>query len=137
MIKKLIKYIVKTENKKLILRYILISLLGYGFVFSMLYMLVDIILIDKSISFMIAYGVWYGLLYIIQLKFLFQVKHNMNKFIRFCISLLFFYVCANIFYNIGIYLKIHYLIATTITVIILIPFRFFTLKLVVYKDDKV
>lgn len=128
-----IKRLFNAENKQLIIRYIFISLFGYGFVFSSLYLLVEILAIDKRISFMIAYGMWYIFLYFIQLKLLFKVRHNPSKFIRFCLSLMVFYLFANLFYNIGIFLGINYMISTVITVTILIPFRFIVLKLLVFK----
>lgn len=128
-----IKRLLSSENKKLILRYIYISFFGYGFVFSSLYLLVEILLIDKRVSFMIAYGLWYIFLYFIQLKLLFKVKHNPGKFVRFYFSLLVFYIFANIFYNIGILLDLNYMIATMLTVVILVPFRFIVLKLLVFK----
>lgn len=133
MIKKWFLSILNLENRKLLVRYILISLFGYGFVFGMLFLLVNFLKVDKSLSFMITYGIWYLFLYLIQLRLLFKVEHAPGKFLRFCLSLLFFYICANIFYNIGIYFKVNYLLSTLITVVILIPFRFLVLKLLVFK----
>lgn len=129
-----IKSLFSRENRELAVRYIYISLFGYGFVFFALYLLVEVIFIDKRISFLIAYGLWYVFLYFIQLKILFKVSHNRSKFIRFCFYLIFFYLIANIFYNTGIFLGLNYMISTLITVTILVPFRFIVAKLLVFKD---
>jgi putative flippase GtrA len=122
------------ENKKLFIKYILVSLLSYGFVFSGLILFVDVFNINKSIAFIVIYAVNYLFLYIIQLKYLFKTKHRKNKLIRFISSILFFYFLANIFYNIGLKLELNYLLATSITIVILFPFRLVTSKFIVFKD---
>jgi putative flippase GtrA len=90
--------------------------------------------INKSIAFIVIYAVNYFFLYIIQLKYLFKTKHRKNKLIRFISSILFFYFLANIFYNIGLKLELNYLLATSITIVILFPFRLVTSKFIVFKD---
>lgn len=124
-----------SKNKKLFQRYVLISFFSYAFVFGSLYMLVEIFKLDKSISFMIAYGINYVLLYAVQLRYLFDTEHDTAKFIRFCGSVLFFYGCANLFFNIGLFLELHYLIATIGTIAILMPFRFLVSKVFVFKKE--
>jgi len=124
------------SDKKLItqvIKYIIISLFGYGFVFLSLYFCVEIMLIDKTSSFVISYGVWYLFLYFVQLKLLFETQHDKKKFIKFFIYLLSFYLVANLFFNIGLHFKLNYLMATLITVIILMPFRFIISKFYVFK----
>lgn len=121
------------EFKSQIVRYILISVLGYTYIFLSLYLLVSIIKIDKSFAFMIVYGIQYLSLYIIQLKYLFKTTHHNVKFIRFLISLIVFYIAANLLFNFFVTLKIYYLISTMIIVIILTPIRFLALKHFVYK----
>lgn len=129
-----LKKIISLKSKKQIYKYILISVLGYLYVFFSLYLLVDVFNINKSIAFMLIYGVLYLLLYLIQLKYLFYAKHNKYKFIRFCASIIIFYLIANLFYNIGIYLEINYLLSTLLTVAILMPIRFLVSKFIVFKS---
>jgi putative flippase GtrA len=133
-IKKSVKKLWHPENKKLIIKYIIISVISYGFVFGGLLLLVDYFKTDKSLAFLIIYGLNYLLLYVIQLKFLFNTEHHIKKLLRFIGSILVFYFLANVLYNIGLHFKINYLIATTITIAVLMPFRFFISKRVVYKD---
>lgn len=124
------------ENKELhsqVTKYIFISLFGYGFVFISLYILVEILKTNKSIAFMIVYGVLYLMLYTLQLRLLFKTTHSNRKLIKFCLSLVFFYLLANLLYNTFNYFEINYLISTFITVLILTPFRFIISKFYVYK----
>ena len=124
------------KNKELlsqILKYIIISLWGYGFVFISLYVLVDLFKFNKSIAFMIVYGVSYLMLYTIQLKLLFKTTHSKAKLFKFCLGLIFFYVLANVFYNTFNYFEINYLISTFITILILTPLRFIISKFFIYK----
>ena len=116
-----------------IIRYIYISVIGYAFVFISLYLLVDILELNKSVAFVIVYGISYILLYSLQLKYLFKKNHDKKKFIRFCISLVAFYLIANALYNCFLYFNVKYLIATALTVILLMPIRFLVSKFVVYK----
>lgn len=125
-----------TSNKELIsqiLRYVYISLFGYGFVFIFLYIMVDLFKVNKSISFMIVYGISYLLLYSLQLKLLFKTEHNKTKLIKFCFSLIVFYILSNLLYNIFIFTEINYLISTILVIIILMPLRFIASKYFVYK----
>jgi putative flippase GtrA len=124
------------KNKELhsqVIKYIFISLFGYSFVFLSLYILVEILKTNKSIAFMIVYGVLYLMLYTLQLRLLFKTTHSNSKLIKFCLSLVFFYLLANVLYNTFNYFEINYLISTFITVLILTPFRFIISKFYVYK----
>lgn len=125
---------IKDKNLiKQIVRYIYISILGYGFVFSSLFLLVDVLKQDESLSFILVYGVLYLSLYFIQLKFLFNTKHQKSKLIKFILFLFVFYILSNILFNLFLYAEIHYLVATIITIGILTPLRFLTSKYYVYK----
>jgi len=134
LITKAINAILHPENKKLIIKYIIISMLSYGFVFGGLFILVDYFKTDKSLAFLIIYGLNYLLLYYVQLKFLFNTEHHIKKLLRFIGSILVFYFLANVLYNLGLHFKINYLVSTTITIAVLMPFRFFISKRVVYKE---
>lgn len=134
MIKELINRVSNKTTKEQLIKYILISLIGYGFVFLGLFVFIEVFNINKSLSFMVIYGISYFFLYTIQLKYLFRKNHDTYKLVRFFITILFFYMCANLFYNIGVWLKLNYLIATLLTIGILFPFRFLVSKLFVFKD---
>lgn len=124
------------KNSVLFKRYIVISLISYGFVFSSLYILIDLIHVNKTVAFLITYGIAYILLYKVQLTHLFKTEHDNYKLLRFCITLLFFYIAANVVYNIGLYVGLHYLIATLLTSALLMPLRFIVFKLFVYQSKE-
>jgi putative flippase GtrA len=129
-----IKKILNPENKKLFIKYVLISLIGYSFIFLGLFIFVDILNWNKTISFMIVYAITYVYLYVIQLKYLFKKKHDIYKLIKFYFSIFCFYILANILFNLGLKLNINYLISTTFTIILLMPFRLIVSKLFVFKN---
>lgn len=132
--KKDFKKLLSVISKKLVSKYILISLLIYIYVFVSLYVLVDIFNFNKKVSFIAVYGIAYILLYSVQLKFLFFKNHDNYKLMRYCFTILIFYICANIFYNLGLYLNINYMISTALTILILMPLRLVVYTFFVYKD---
>lgn len=131
---KYLNRILNLENQKLIGKYTLISVISYLYVFISLYLLIDVFTFNKSLSFVIVYAIAYLFLYTVQLKYLFKKKHNSYKLIKYIISIVFFYLSANVFYNIGLYLNINYLLSTVFTIIILMPLRLIVYKYYVYKN---
>jgi hypothetical protein len=128
------KKILDKKNKKLAIKYILLSLVSYSFVFVGIIFLVEFSGISETMSFIIIYAINYLFLYIAQNKYLFKTKHDPNKLIRFIIYLVVFYILAIILFNTGTKLGLQYLITTALTIIILFPLRLLILKKVVYKD---
>ncbi|SHG44933.1 hypothetical protein SAMN05444483_11269 [Salegentibacter echinorum] len=122
------------SNKKLFLKYLFISLISYLYTFSSLFFLIEKLNISKELTFAIVYGSAYLILYGVQLRFLFFKKHDSYKFFRYLGSIIFFYVNANLFYNIGLRLNLHYLLSTVLTIVILMPLRLMIYTLYVYKD---
>lgn len=127
------KILTNKETKEHLIRYLLISLVGYAYVFINLYILIDHFKINKSIAFLITYSVWYLFLYFIQLKLLFKSSHKRIKLIKFCFFLGVFYLFSNFTYNLGLYLELNYMVATTLTILILMPLRFIISKYYVFK----
>ncbi len=121
------------ENKKYISRYIIISIVGYSIIFFGLYLFIDVLKVNKTISFLIVYAFNYMFLYMVQLKYLFMTNHNSKKMIRFLIYLFFSYLIATLLFFVLTSFNLQYLIATVLTVIILFPLKLFVLKKVVYK----
>ena len=128
------KKILDKKNKKLAIKYNLLSLVSYSFVFVGIIFLVEFSGISETMSFIIIYAINYLFLYIAQNKYLFKTKHDPNKLIRFIIYLVVFYILAIILFNTGTKLGLQYLITTALTIIILFPLRLLILKKVVYKD---
>jgi putative flippase GtrA len=130
---KKLKQIFNPENRGFYKRYILISVVSYTFVFGALKLLVDVVGLNESYSFVLVYGVNYLLLYSVQLRYLFKTEHHRRKLIRFVSSILFFYLFVNLLFNLGLMLGLDYLVATACTIVILMPIRFVVLKHFVYK----
>lgn len=122
-------------NKNLIVRYVGVSLMGYLFTFFGLYLMVDIFSVNKAISFAIIYGAAYVFLYLVHLKYLFLKKHSSKRLFRYALSIIFFYLAANLIYNIGLLAGLPYLLVMLITIMVLMPVRFFTLQKFVYKKS--
>lgn len=96
--------------------------------------MIDELNMGKELSFIIVYGSAYIVLYFIQLRFLFDKKHDPQKLSRYLTTILLFYISANIFYNLGLYFGAHYLLSTALTIIILMPIRLMVYSLFVYKN---
>jgi hypothetical protein len=123
-------------NKKSIteiIKYAFLSIVGYGFVFLFLFLFIELFQFNTSYSFLIVYGSWYIMLYSLQLRFLFNTTHSKKRFLKFCFYLIVFYVIANVLFNLGLYFNQNYLVATLITILVLMPLRFLTTKYYVYK----
>lgn len=131
---KSIKQVLNNKNKKLFLRYLIISALSYAYTFLGLFLLIEKLNFGERISFIIIYGIAYLFLYNIQLKYLFYEKHDSKKLTRYIISIIVFYISANLFYNLGLIIGITYLISTALTILILIPLRLFVYTFFVYKN---
>ena len=126
--------ILNIKNRRLIIKYILISLISYLYTFSALYLLVEKLNYGRKISFILVYGFAYLILYGVQLKYLFYKDHDSGKLGRYILAIIIFYLSANIFYNLGLYLGLHYLISTALTILILMPLRLFFYSRIVYND---
>lgn len=125
---------IRAESRDQILKYILISATGYIFVFSGLFIFIELFKFNEKLSFCIIYGICYIFLYYIQLKVLFNSQHDHKKFLKFVFYLIFLYLLANLLYNSLNFLNFHYLLSTAISVTILIPIRFIIIKYYVYKN---
>jgi len=114
-------------------KYAIISLIGYPIIFIILYILVDVFGINKSIAFFITYTISYIIIYFVQLKLIFKKSHSFKKSIKFLIHIGVFFLLVNLIFNGLIIIKIQYLIATALTIVILFPIRFLSYKFFVYR----
>jgi len=96
--------------------------------------MIDFFKLNRKVSFIIIYGFAYIFLYGIQLKYLFYKKHDSKKLTRYIVSIILFYIAANIFYNLGLKIGLHYLLSTALTILILMPLRLVFYNFYVYKD---
>jgi putative flippase GtrA len=115
-----------------ILRYILVSLGGYIFIFFFLYLLINILKLNKSIAYFVIYAFVYLFDYLITLKYVFRRRHKNTIILKYFLQLATFFLLNNLLFNSLIYFGIQYMIATVVVIIILFPIRFFTKKFIVY-----
>mgnify|MGYP003131575177 CR=1 FL=1 len=126
------KYLI--SHKKFYARYFGISILSYLYTLSGLFLLVEFLKVDEINSFIIVYGSAYLFLYIVQLKYLFNKKHDQKKLVRYLMSIISFYILANVLYSLGLFLNFPYILSAILSIGILIPVRIIVYKYFVYKD---
>lgn len=114
-------------------KYIFASALVYVILFTLLYLLIDLLQFNKSLGFFIAYLIAYPIAYLMQL-YIFQKSKKKENVIRFIFHIAFFFLLSNLSFNLLIYLKIHHFLATIITIFITFPLRFLSSKLIVFRN---
>lgn len=116
-----------------IVRYILVSIGGYLSVLLSMYIFVDLLKSNKSLSYFGIYLFAYLFDYLLTLKYVFQKEHKHSSLLKYVIYLVVFFLLNNLLYNLMIYLNVHYLISTITVMAILFPLRFSTIKYVIFK----
>lgn len=96
--------------------------------------MIEFLEINEVVSFILVYGSAYLFLYTVQLKYLFNKKHNNKKLLRYLISIISFYILANVLYNLGLILNFSYILSAILSMGILIPILSIVYKYFVYKD---
>ncbi|GEM_PF-1674850 len=117
------------------IKYVLVSIFSYCYVFIGLYVLIDVFRVNKSLSFFIVYLIAYAMLYFIQLKYLFKQKHEHQKLVKFLLHIGFFFICNNLLFNLLIWIGLHYFIATAANILLLFPLRYLSSKFIVFKHE--
>jgi len=129
--------IIPADRERLLhfFKYALVSFFSYGFVFLGLFVFIDLLKINKSVSFFIVYLLAYAMLYFVQLKYLFQQEHDHGKLVKFLLHIGFFFVCNNLLFNLLVWIGFHYILATVINIAILFPLRYLSSKLLVFTHE--
>lgn len=118
-------------NFKELLLYGIASLIIYLFVFAAIYILVDILRCNASISFFIVYLFAYPLAYSIQLV-IFKKKRNFKNTFRFILHLMIFFALSNILFNFFYYFNSQHFKSTFLTILFVFPLRYFSSKYFVF-----
>ena len=117
-----------------LLRYGLVTIFGYIFLFLSTLFFVEILKYPKIISYFISITILYINTYFIYTKFVFNTQSNKKRILKFCVYLVIFWFINNIFFNLLIkYLDIHYLLAIICNIIFLGLIRFFVLRTWIFK----
>lgn len=109
-------------------KYINISIIGYAYVFLLLFITVEYFRADKKLSFVLVYGSWYIIQYFFQLKYIFNKTHRKKTVLKYILYIMFFFTITTVIYSAGINNKVHYLISYGITIFLITPLRYLVIK---------
>ena len=118
-----------------ILKYVLVSAGGYIYIVVFMYIFIDLLKINKSLSYFSIYLFAYLFDYLLTLRFIFQREHKNILLIKYVLYLAIFFILNNVFYNTMIFLNVHYMVSTITTTLILFPLRFLSFKFVIFIDS--
>lgn len=121
------------ENLYQISKYLGVSVAMYVSIFFVMYVAVDIIGVDEISAYITTYAIAYIADYLINLRYLFNRDHSWATVIKYITHILFFLGCGTVIFKTLIFLNIHYLIATLLSAIALLPLRFLAHKFLVFR----
>ena len=134
IIKNLHEFLKLIYNERyILLKYISVSAISYLYILTLLYFLVNKFNFDKLYSYVFVYITVYIVEYTLTLKFVFKKNHSAKKTFKFLIYVILFLFISSILYKYFLILKVNYLIGAILVAIILMPLRYFSNKLWVYK----
>jgi putative flippase GtrA len=114
-------------------RYFSVSIFVYLFILTSMYLLVNELRIDKTVSYVIVYLLAYLAEYSMTLNLVFRSDHHWLKVIKFILNTAMFLALGTAIFHFMIIATINYLIATIAVAAILLPFRFISNKYFVYR----
>ena len=121
------------KNIRQITAYLTVSVAMYVSIFVVMYIAVDIIGISEMNAYVATYICAYIADYLINLRYLFGRDHSLPTVFKYLIHVAFFLGCGSIVFKSLIIINIHYLGATLLTAIVLLPLRFLAHKYLVFR----
>lgn len=115
--------------------YIEVSLVAYAIVFVLMYLFVDIVRLNRSVSFLLTYAIAYVFDYFSNLRFVFRQTHSNLRLVKYLIYLVVFFFLANFVFLMTDKLNLHYILATFLTLAIVFPLRFISLRFLVFRHS--
>jgi len=112
-------------------RYAIVSLLMYGYIFGAMFILVRILQVSETWSYLITYIFAYAMDYFLTLKYVFSESHHWMKVVKFLMHVIFFLTLGTLVFNALAATGIHYLLATALTIILTFPLKIIGYRLVV------
>lgn len=128
-----IKKFCAPDYLRLIIKYCLISVLGYLYICGGIYALVDFLSFDKLMSYIIVYATVYFGEYFINMRLLFYVQHKPFMLVKYLAHIAFFFALSSLLYALLLRLDVQYILAVILVVGILFPLRFFSYKILVFR----
>ena len=122
------------KTGKYFLGYGVIAAITYSVLFTVIYVLADKFEINSQIAFGIAYLIGYTMSYTLQSNYLFKSGHSTKILIKYFSQICVFFVAGNlIFFLFESVFRVHYSVATILTILLLFPLRFLYSKKIVFK----
>ena len=132
-LRKIIIAAFKMVNIEQINRYIIVSIFGYCLVLISMFLLVDILKMNKTTSFLSVYVIAYISVYFLNLNYVFMKSHNLRISLIYILNLLFFLGIGSVAFKFLNSCNLHYLLSTFLTSISLMFFKFLTYRYIVYR----
>jgi putative flippase GtrA len=121
------------QNWPQMLRYLLTSVFVYAFIFLALYGLVDRFGVSVTPAYVVVFLFAYIVEYVATVIIVFGKRHSLGNALRFVVYVLLFLGTSTFLFECILSLGLHYLAAALLTSALLMPTRFISSKLWVYK----
>jgi len=121
------------RNLYQITKYLGVSIAMYVSIFIVMYVAVDIVGLSETMAYIATYAFAYVADYLINLRYLFYRDHSWPTVIKYVCHIVFFLGCGTFIFKIIISADVHYLIATLLTAMALLPMRFLAHKFIVFR----
>lgn len=123
---------------KQFMRYGLVALVSYVFLFFGTFLLVNYVNLSKSLAYFCAISVVYVIIYFVYTKFVFTVDFSRLQLLRYALSLVVFWAVNNLFFNfLVLVFHLDYLLAMLFNLFFLGIFRFSVHHFLVFKQTNV
>jgi putative flippase GtrA len=123
----------KIRENFILIKYVLTSASVYIYILGALFILVDLLSLNKVLAYVLVYATAYILEYTITLRFVFKEQHRWLKVIKFITYVAVFLLISTLLFKLFLSFNIYYLIATLLVALLLMPVRFFVNKYWVYR----
>lgn len=114
-------------------RYISVSVITYVYIFLAMYILIDIVKLNQTLVYIVVYIAAYVFEYAVTLTFVFRAVHKGVKVIKFMFEKIAFALLGAFLFHVLVNMTIHYIYATIIVAVLLLPVRFVTNKYYIYR----
>ena len=121
------------SNFRLMIKYSIVSVAYYLYVFAFIYLLIDVCSVNVTVSYIITYGLAYLSEHYINIRLLFKVTPHHMMFIKYVIHVVFFLFFGSAMFTFFFSLLGVSIYAMCATIACLFPLRFLSYRLLVYK----
>ena len=118
---------------KQLIKYVILGIVGYIFIFAGTYFLTDFLKIHANISYFVIISIDHVILYLLSAKYVFLKRRNARSIRNFIIYVASIWFLNNLFFNI-LYLttNLHYIVIIILSIFIFGPLRFLSLRYKVF-----